>query len=239
MQITNVLIGIQARSTSTRLPGKCFAMIGEKRLLDHVIDSAKSAAAYMNRYTDKSGVLVKVALLIPFEDSIGREFKRRCSIVHGPENDVLERYVKAAQEFESDYIVRVTGDCPMIPPYLISKHIKFAVINHYDFVCNCHAEMRTSLDGVDCEVMSKNMIEYLSDNAKPGQDREHVTLMAKREPPSWAKIGFVGGFFDQSGIKLSVDTQDDLDRVRREYESLNSRMSEAEKRYGKQFVHRI
>jgi spore coat polysaccharide biosynthesis protein SpsF (cytidylyltransferase family) len=63
--------------------------------------------------------------------------------------------------------------------------------------------------------------------------------MARREPPHWAKLGFVGGFFDQSGSKLSVDTHEDLARVRAEYDSLTQRISEAERRYGKQFVHRV
>lgn len=239
MKMTSVLIGIQSRSTSTRLPGKCFEMIGQKRLLDHVIDAAKGAANYMNRYTAKSGVLVRVAILIPYGDKIETEFKKRAHIIQGPEDDVLKRYKMAADECEADYIVRVTGDCPLIPPYLISKHIKIAVMNEYDYVSNCDENSRTIIDGVDCEVISKRMLDHLDETATTKADREHVTTKARREPPNWAKRGFVGGFFDHSAIKLSVDTLEDLERVRAEYASLNHRISEAERRYGKQFVHRV
>lgn len=239
MEFTTILIGIQARSTSKRLPGKCFEMIGDRRLLDHVIDAAKSSAAYMNRHTNKNGVLVKVSLLIPFGDRIESEFKRSCHIVHGPEDDVLTRYKTAADVNEADFIVRVTGDCPLIPSFLISKIIKIGVMNKYDYVSNSDENSRTSLDGVDCEVMSKKLLDYLDENAKDPSDREHVTAMARREPPRWAKMGAVVGYFDQSGIKLSVDTKEDLERVRNEYESLSRRLNDAERRYGRGCIHRV
>lgn len=239
MKFTTVLIGIQARSTSRRLPGKCFEMLGDKRLLDHVIDAAKGAANYTNRHTAKSGVLVKVSLLIPFGDPIETEFNRRCNIMHGPENDVLARYKSAADFHEADYVVRVTGDCPLIPPYIIAKHIKLAVMNEYDYVSNSDENSRTSLDGIDCEVMSKKFLNHMHEHAKDPSDREHVTSMGRREPPVWAKLGCVTGFFDQSNIKLSVDTKEDLERVRAEHESLKKRLSDAERRYGKSAVHRV
>ena len=239
MKRTSVIIGIQARSTSERLPGKCYEYIGEKRLLDHVIDACKNAANNLNRYSEKSGIFVKFALLIPFGDKIEQEFQHRCLIIQGPEHDVLTRYVSAAKMLEADYICRVTGDCPMIPPFLIGKHITLADINEYDYVSNCDESSRTSLDGIDCEVMSRKLLDYLDLNATLPQDREHVTTLARREPPPWAKMGHVCGFFDQSSIKLSVDTKEDLQRVRNEYNSLSKRLAEAERRYGKSSVHRV
>lgn len=239
MEMKTVLIGIQARSTSTRLPGKCFEMIGEKRLLDHVIDACKSAEDYMNRYTAKTGIAVRTALLIPFKDRIEAEFARKCRIVHGPEHDVLSRYKSASDMLEANYIVRVTGDCPLIPPFLISKHIKLAVANEYDYISNCDENLRTSLDGIDCEVISKKLLDYIDSKAKDPTDREHVTTMARREPPNWARMGTVISFFDHSSIKLSVDTELDLARVRREYNSIQSKIASGEKRYGRQSVHRV
>lgn len=239
MELKTVLIGVQSRSTSDRLPGKCFEMIGDKMLLDHVLDACKSAAFYLNRHTAKTGVAVKVALLIPFRDRIESEFGRRCQIIQGPEHDVLSRFKSAAEISEANLIVRITGDCPMIPPYLISKHIKLALANGYDYVSNGDENYRTALDGMDCEVISRRMLDYVDATAKTPYDREHVTTLARREPPSWAKMGYVAGFFDFSDVKLSVDTPEDLERVRVHYERLNKKLSGGEKRYGKQYVHRI
>jgi spore coat polysaccharide biosynthesis protein SpsF (cytidylyltransferase family) len=238
-QITNVLIGIQARSTSERLPGKCFEMIGEKRLLDHVIDAAKMSAGYLNYHSNKSGIFVRVGLLIPEGDRISEEFQRKCPMYFGPEHDVLTRYKRAADKTGCDYVVRLTGDCPLIPPYLISKHIKIAIINNYDYVCNSDETVRTALDGIDCEVISKRLLDYMYEFARDAYDREHVTPLARKAPPSWARLGFVGGFFDQSEMKLSVDTQEDLERVRKQYASLTKRIADAEERYGKHSVHRV
>lgn len=235
----NVLIGIQARSTSERLPEKCFKMIGDKMMLEHVLDSCKSAASYLNRHTAKTGVAVKVALLVPFRDPIEVKFARKSQIIQGPEHDVLSRYKSAADMTESDYIVRITGDCPLIPAWVISKHIKIAMLNSYDYLSNGNEGIRTSLDGIDCEVISKKLLDYIDDIACEPPDREHVTLMARRDPPSWARMGFVGGSFDFSNIKLSVDTEDDLERVRDEYRRVTEKNSAAERKYGRQSVHRI
>ncbi len=239
MNTATVLIGIQARSTSKRLPGKCYEPIGSKRLLDHVIDAAKESAAYINLHTARSEILAKVALLIPVGDPIEDEFKNRCHIVSGPEDDVLTRYKLAAEAFKAHFVVRITGDCPLIPSYLISKHITLAVRNNYDYLSNSDELSRTSLDGIDCEVMSKKMLDYMDKAATLGSDREHVTPLARREPPQWAKRGCVVGYFDHSSVKLSVDTKEDLERVRAEYQALSSRLSDAERRYGRGFVHRF
>lgn len=238
-KLTNVLIGIQARSTSTRLPAKCFEMIGDRMLLQHVVDRCKSAADYMNRYTYKTGCGVSVALLVPFGDPIAERFRNRALVIEGPENDVLGRYMKAVQQNNPDYIVRVTGDCPLIPSYIISKHIKLALGQEYDYVSNVSEDSRTSIDGHDCEVISRKLLEHLDQTAEPGPDREHVTTLARREPPDWARMGCVIGYFDHSGIKLSVDTQEDLERTRQEYDRVSKRVVAAERRYGKQSVHRV
>lgn len=237
-KLTKVLIGIQARSTSTRLPGKCFAKVGDKMLLEHVYDACQNAARYVNGYSMKHGASVSVALLIPTGDEIEKQFKN-CIIVTGPESDVLSRYQKAAIAFDADFIVRVTGDCPLIPPFLISKHIILAVERCYDYVSNAYGDNRTALDGIDCEVISRRLLDHCAKEATESFDREHVTTFAKSNPPDWAKMGCVIGFFDQSAIKLSVDTKEDLERVRIEYEAVSKHVAAAERQFGKQSVHRM
>jgi spore coat polysaccharide biosynthesis protein SpsF len=113
--LLSVLIGIQARSTSTRLPRKCFEPLGGKRLLDHVIDSCHRAERYVNKNTYKNNYSASTALLIPEGDPLKKGFGSQVNIVEGPEDDVLTRYAIAVEKYKPDYICRITGDCPLMP----------------------------------------------------------------------------------------------------------------------------
>ena len=231
-----VLIGIQARSGSTRLPRKAFELISGKTMLDRVIEACKKAAAYTS---SRENAGIRVAVLTPVDDPIVEVFQNRCPIVEGPEHDVLTRYRIALDKFESDYVVRITGDCPMIPPYMISRLISLAVNHSYDYVSNVDPRFRTSLDGVDCEVVSARLMKSLHDLAASPEDREHVTLMARREPPEWANVGAAVSHFDHSHIKLSVDTPEDLERVRAAFSAADGKYRLAINTYGQTKIHLI
>lgn len=233
-----MLIAIQARSNSQRLPKKCFEPIGGKRLLDHVIDACDRAGKYLNKYTYKRNFTVSTSLLIPEGDVIKQAFTG-IDIVEGPEFDVLTRYMLAINKHEPDYVCRITGDCPLIPQFVISKHINLALMGGYDYVSNVDEETRLSLDGIDCEVMSRRMMDWLHVSANSESDREHVTILARKSPPPWAKRGFTASFFDFSAIKLSVDTREDLERVRKEYDRVGKKLQRAERIYGRESVHRF
>lgn len=200
-------------------------MLGDKPILQHVIDACSKAAMYENKFSAKKNTLVQVAVLCPFEDEITHSF--RCKVIEGPEDDVLSRYVQAAEKTNADYVVRITADCPLIPPYLISKHITAAVVNKHHYLSNVDERIRTSVDGVDCEVISKEALHWLNENAKDPVDREHVTTLIRRQPPGWANIGHVVSYLDLSGLKLSVDTPEDLDRVRQHYDKIQGAIESA------------
>lgn len=236
-----VVIGIQARSTSHRFPRKVFQKIGEKMMISHVLEACERSARYMNGQMGQNKTVTEVALLVPYKDElVGALYRRRgLSIIEGPEDDVLARYVMAARKLEADYIVRVTGDCPLIPPYLITKHVTTARMNGYDYLSNVDDTARTAADGTDCEVISRKLLEWLDVNATDKADREHVTTLARRAPPEWASTGHVIGHLNLSGLKLSVDTEEDLERVRGEYEKLQNAIHSAEAKNGKQSVHRF
>jgi spore coat polysaccharide biosynthesis protein SpsF (cytidylyltransferase family) len=230
----SVLIGIQARSGSTRLPRKAFELIGGKCMLDHVIDAAKSAQRYLQRWR---GLTVDVAVLTPKGDPIAEAFKSRCLIHQGSESDVLSRYYEAGKGH--DFVVRLTGDCPLIPDYLILKHVKTAIAGAYDYVSNVDEDFRTAVDGHDCEVIGQKMLEWVQYSALEKADREHVTTLIRRETPDWASVGFVINYLDHSGTKFSVDTPEDLARVREEFDRRERKQLAAERRFGKRAVHRL
>lgn len=239
MARNKILIAIQARSTSKRFPRKSFAMLGGKTLLQHVVHSCTNASGYCNQRYAKFGVMSEVAILCPEGDEIVQAFSGEVLIHEGPENDVLTRYAQAAKKYSADYIVRVTGDCPLIPSFLISKHILCSIQNSIDYLSNIDEQIRTAVDGYDCEVISKRCLEWLDTNAKEPYDREHVTPLIRKQPPSGFKIGHVIGHLDFSNLKLSVDTHEDLERVRQHYDKLEASKKSAERRNGPNSVFRF
>ena len=230
----SILIGIQARSGSTRLPRKAFETIGGKWMLDHVIDACKKSAGFLSR---DSGIKTRVVVLTPAGDPIATAFKSRCDIIEGPEQDVLARYLLALEEHEPDLMVRITGDCPLIPSFVISRVISLALKHAYDYIGNGDDRFRTSLDGVDCEVISNKLLVEVGRLAVSKEDREHVTTLIRRDTPPWARIGHVMNHFDHSEQKLSVDTPEDLERVRKVYDSGEDKYRLAIRTLGQSQVH--
>jgi spore coat polysaccharide biosynthesis protein SpsF (cytidylyltransferase family) len=232
-----VVIGIQARSGSTRLPRKAFERIGGRPMLDHVIEASKRAAKYINQHGEDSRC--RVAIVTPSDDPIVRAFSNTCDVLEGPEFDVLARYNILIQTYKPEFVVRVTGDCPMLPPYVISKLIRLAMVYNYDYVSNVDERFRTAMDGSDCEVLSAKALSWCHEMATRPEDREHVTTFFRRNQPDWARVGHVGSYFDHSSIKLSVDTPQDLDAVRKAYDEAETKWKSAVQAFGQTHCHRI
>lgn len=238
----NVSIGIQARSTSTRLPNKISELISGRMVIDHVIDACKSASQYINRYTQTNHTTCQVSVLIPEGDPIKYSLTIE-DVIEGDEHDVLSRYVTMARENNANYIVRITGDCPLIPPFLIYKCINSAIKNGFDYFSNVgdlDDDMRTSIDGHDVEVLSLRALTYADQTARPGPEREHVTsVLRDGQVPSHLKRGILIGHNDHSDIKLSIDTKEDLERIRGEFDRIQKKIKLSKNRYGKHAVHRF
>lgn len=231
---TKVLIGIQARSTSERLPGKAFEMIAGKTMTQRVVQSCRTAARML---CEQGRCEATVSVLVPAGDRIATEMRGWLDIYEGPELDVLARYFGVVEARGSDYVVRVTGDCPMLPSWAVSRTVALALANGYDYISNVDERFRTAIDGSDVEVVSRRLLVDTQDRATEAADREHVTTLIRRDPPGWAKLGFVMNHFDLSGIKLSVDTPEDLERVRRATESGVEKEYRAQLHFGKSRVH--
>lgn len=227
---TNVIIGIQARSTSKRFPRKVFALLEGKPILQHVIDNCQRAVKHTGRDDLRNRRIVRAVLLIPRGDEIGQAF-RHCGIpiFEGPEDDVLKRYRMMADFYEADYVVRVTADCPLLPDSIISKHINTATKNQKDYTSNVLETSRLFADGFDCEAISRPLLTFTDDHATSPYDREHVTPFMRRERPSWATIAHVIPPVDQSMIKYSIDTEEELREVnlmRKQYREKVARLEE-------------
>ena len=210
---TNVLIAIQARSTSSRLPNKGLMELEGIPIIDRVIEQARAVRDHIRR---EDNITIDIAVLVPTGDPIGEYIESQVSrtlVIYGSERNVLSRYTKAMDVFPSNFIVRLTADCPLVPSYVIYKHIKTAIIRHADYIENVWPELRTAPDGHDVEVLSNKALGWLNENVKTDYDREHVTTLIRHEKPNFAKYVHMTSSLDLSDVKLSIDTQEDFDRV--------------------------
>lgn len=205
---SSVLIAIQARSNNSRFPGKCLKKIGGIAMLDRVIYAAKKSAQFLNN--GKGEIKVDVCLLVPDGDPLGHDYERKLRVFYGSEDDVLSRFGIGFDYYDPDYIVRLTSDCPMLPPFVISKHITIADKHNYDYVSNVDERVRTSVDGFDVEVISNRLFKWCLLESKSEYDKEHVTTLIRSSKPDWARMAHVINYADYSQLKLSVDTEDDL-----------------------------
>lgn len=154
-----------------------------------------------------------MALLVPTADPLISQ-QHGVEIVTGAEHDVLSRYMKAVDTYNPEYVCRITSDCPLIPPFLIMKHIYKAVNHKFDYTSNTDPRCRTAPDGWDCEVLSVKLMRWLNDNAQDISFREHVTNMLYTVKPDWCKTAHIVSYLDNNHLKLSVDTKEDLEFVR-------------------------
>jgi spore coat polysaccharide biosynthesis protein SpsF (cytidylyltransferase family) len=191
-------------------------------MLERVISSVQSSASYINN--GRGEVEAQTCLVVPKGDPIAKTHGHHITIFQGPEHDVLRRYYDAMCAMDPDYIVRITADCPMLPAFVTTKHILSATKHNFDYVTNTREEMRTCPDGHDVEVISKRLMQWAHQAATSDYDREHVTSVIKERLPSWARDANIIGYTDNSHLKISVDTQNDLEFVRTYDEMLNKKI---------------
>ena len=241
--MVKVLIAIQAKSNSPSFSQKIYQLIGQKMVIQHVVDAAKSAKLYVERLSNKNPITCDVAILYPKGDSqIFTTCKSICTLVEAPtsdESDVLSRFVKAMEVTKSDYIVRLTSDCPLVLDFVISKHINTCVLNNLDYVTNVFNNFRFAFDGLDVEVLSKKAITWLKENAQSDLDKEHVTRLIQTKFPQELKCGFVTHKLDTSGVHLSLDSIDDLERIRNYYHEREYKLSLSLQQFGKKNIYEI
>jgi spore coat polysaccharide biosynthesis protein SpsF len=114
------------------------------------------------------------------------------------------------------------------------------VKNSVDYVSNVDERLRVSFDGMDCEVISRNLLDYVHFNATSKSDREHVTTFIRKPDLSRDfSIAHIVGYVDLAGLKLSVDTDEDLERVRAQKSKIIDALKKAEVLSGTRSTHRF
>ena len=206
------IIIVQARMTSTRLPGKVMKIVCGKPLLEHFINRLKRV-----KYADQ----IVIATTVNDTDNIIVNLCKKLDTLYyrGSEEDVLGRYYEAAVEYGGDIIIRITSDCPVIDPDVVDYLIDFYMKNlkKYDYVTN--TLKRTYPRGMDAEIVSFKALKEAHFNAYDPFDREHVTLFIRNRPTQYRRHN-IKYSSDLSRYRLTVDTSEDMELIRRIFESL-------------------
>jgi len=198
---------IQARTGSTRLPGKVLMPIGNQSMLARVVNRV--------RRTKSLEQTVVATSTSPNDNAIVQECERiQVPVFRGSENDVLDRYYRAAVQYGATGIVRITTDCPMIDPAVIELVLLGFKTKHPDYASNCL--QRTYPRGLDTEVMTFSALERAWKESKFAFQRAHVTPYIYKNSDLF-KLESVTGGADNSKYRWTVDTQEDLNLIRTIY----------------------
>lgn len=208
MKVTTI---IQARVGSTRLPRKVLLPILDKPMLWDVVQRTGQA-----RLVDQ--VVVATTTNDSDQDIVSLCESEQWPYYRGNEEDLLDRYYQAALQYNADIIVRITSDCPLIDPGLIDEVIDCFLVEQprVDYVSNT-LPPRTFPRGLDTAVFSFAALEraWLEDT-NPAW-REHVTPYIYRNPEKFQLKG-ISNAVDHSGMRWTVDTEEDMRFVRKVFE---------------------
>lgn len=201
----NIVCIIQARHSSSRLPGKILLpVINQKTILELVVQRVK-----------KSTLISKVVIATSTEqsDDILLDNNLGAEVFRGDLNNVFGRYFDCATYYSADVIVRITGDCPCIDHQVIDQAIKEHIEQENDYTSN--AIIRTFPHGMDVEVFNYSCFKKINKQDMDDQDLEHVTRIFYNNPDSF-NLGNIVQQNDTntSDIRITVDEKNDYDLIR-------------------------
>ena len=204
---------IQARMTSTRLPGKTMLPLAGKPVLQHIIERLR-----LSEYIDE----VVVACTTNHTDDILVELCDRldCKYYRGSEDDVMQRVVEACEKYEADIIVDVTSDCPCVCGGMADQFIVELIQHDADYASN--VINRTYPRGLDLQVFTYKALEQANREVDNDVDRSHVSSWIYKNPKThdhYKLSSITADGFNYSDIRLTLDTEEDYQLLRLVFES--------------------
>lgn len=206
----NILTIVQARTTSTRLPGKVLKKILGKPMLELQLERMRRA-----KCSDE--------LIVATSDQASdNEIAHLCARLNigcfrGSLEDVLDRYHRAAAHYNARHIVRMTADCPLAEPQVMDATITLHLDEKNDYTC---ADAGSGWPkGLDVEVVRRETLETAWREAGTPQEREHVTPFVICHPDRF-RLGRLTAPTDYSNQRWTVDTPEDFSLAVEIYEAL-------------------
>ena len=198
-----IAIVLQARLGSTRLPGKALATIGERTLLEHCLHRLVRA---------NTGEVLLATTERPDDDALVETAgKMNVPVFRGSTDDVLGRYLAAAESVAADVVIRATGDNPAVDIDAPSRVVDVLERASADYACEDGLPVGAGVEAITYEALCRAAAA-----ATTQEDREHVTLYVKHRPGAFRIARQAApAQLSRPDLALTVDTPEDLEYLRR------------------------
>jgi spore coat polysaccharide biosynthesis protein SpsF (cytidylyltransferase family) len=201
-----VIAILQARTSSTRLPGKVLLKLNGKPMISWQIQRIKNSKRIDHLVVATSTDRTDDELV-----SVLQEYE--VDVYRGSLKDVHSRFLNVVLKYpHADLIVRLTGDCPLVMPDLIDQMVNYFESNDFDYLSNCLTPSYP--DGLDIEVFSAQSFFKLSSLSLSEKETEHVTLKYT-DCKSGFKIGEFPSKIYLGNERWTVDYPEDFQFVKR------------------------
>jgi len=208
----NTVAIIQARVSSTRLPGKVLKDIAGQPVLKRIVRRVQHAKVF--------GEVVVATSDDGSDDPIAELCSReQVPCFRGSLPDVLDRFYRAALQYKADAVARFTADCPLLDPGVIRRVVEAFRSGQYDYACNILPP--TFPDGLDTEVFSMRAIERSHNEAVDPFEREHMDEYVLAHLDEFPHVNVMNDT-DLSRLRWTLDEERDLRFVRAVYEHFRS-----------------
>src|SRR5512143_188144 len=191
---------IQARTGSTRLPGKVMRNLSGKPVLRWAVDAVRNAIGIDE--------VVLATSLLPGDDIIESYCNdNNITCFRGSETDVLDRFYQCAKLLGADIVLRFTADCPLLDPNVISEVIKLREMTGADYATN--TDPPTYPDGLDVECFTFSALEAAHREAVRAVDRDCVTEFIRRNRHRFKSANLTCPLPGLHKERWVLDTEDD------------------------------
>lgn len=177
-----IVATIEARMTSTRLPGKVLMPANGMPMLLHLVKRLRAV-----RSLDQ--IIIATTVNLADDPIVDFGLREGVAVFRGSENDVLGRVIGAASAAHADIVVQITGDCPIIDPDLVEQTIRTFLHHDVDYVSN--AVVRSYPDGMDTQVMKLAALQRSAALSEDPLDREHVSRFIYQHPELFSLVHVV------------------------------------------------
>lgn len=212
--MTRVVASIEARMNSSRLPGKVLMDVCSQPALSRLYARLKASRQL-------SEIILATTTNHEDDELASWAMANDVYCFRGSENDVLGRVVAAHRGTNSDIVVEVTGDCPLLDPEILDLGIETFLVNDCDVVTNCRVP--SFPQGVDVQVFPFEKLEWVSQNVYEPAVREHVSLYFYENPHIFNVYHLLApNSLRSPNTRLQLDYLEDLKVIRSIYSHFDS-----------------